>query len=257
MDENTINKKLYLQRKLTELNQRINYLEKVLTGKISKTFETGFNNDVRYKWAEDPDDLSPMMRRFVEEYPKDLNGTRAAIRAGYSNTGQSGAARANWLLSQPKVIKALRKEFRRITWRNRIEQDRVLKEIAKIAYSNIADFVRWTETGVSMIPSKYLSRADTAVIKSIKETISAKSTTLTFQLYDKPKALVTLCQYLGILDKADDKGKTQEEKAGEVKEAVEQIFGSIPTTPKELPDNVRRFDEKLKVYEARTAEKDL
>lgn len=50
--------------------------------------------------------MTPKQQRFVEEYLKDLNATRAYIRAGYSPTGaDAGAAR---LLGNVRVAEAIR-----------------------------------------------------------------------------------------------------------------------------------------------------
>lgn len=45
--------------------------------------------------------LTPKQRRFVEEYCVDLNGTQAALRAGYAP--KNAAVQAHYLLRNPKV----------------------------------------------------------------------------------------------------------------------------------------------------------
>lgn len=47
------------------------------------------------------DELNPKQKTFVVEYLKDMNGTQAAIRAGYS--AKTAASQASELLSLPKV----------------------------------------------------------------------------------------------------------------------------------------------------------
>lgn len=51
------------------------------------------------------DGLTPKERRFVEEYPVDLNATQAARRAGYSH--KSAKDIGSELLHKPKIIAAL------------------------------------------------------------------------------------------------------------------------------------------------------
>lgn len=51
------------------------------------------------------DKLTPKERRFIEEYPRDLNGTQAAIRAGYSPKSATHIARE--MLRKPKIVDAL------------------------------------------------------------------------------------------------------------------------------------------------------
>lgn len=51
--------------------------------------------------------ITPMQRRFAEEYAIDLNGTQAAIRAGYSPKTARSIASEN--LARPAVRAAIRK----------------------------------------------------------------------------------------------------------------------------------------------------
>jgi len=224
-------------------------------GKERIGFDNKFGWDPRYTWNQDEDGLSPMMRRFVEEYPKDLNASRAAIRAGYSEKGAS--VRGNWLLSQEKVVKALRIEFEKMTRRNRIDQDKVIREVAKLAYSNIADFVKWSDSGITLTPSQYLSKSDTAVIKEVSETTGPKTSTVRIKLYDKPQALLMLCRYLGILDREDEGSKADPKKTADaVRAELGKMFSSIPINENgetlrvsPLSPEMKKFDTKLKQAE--------
>lgn len=47
--------------------------------------------------------LTPVQRRFVEEYPKDFNGTDAYIRASGSRNRKAAAVRASKLLKLEKI----------------------------------------------------------------------------------------------------------------------------------------------------------
>jgi phage terminase small subunit len=256
-DANYDERKKILLERLFELNREINKLEKQITGRVTSALRTGFAYDRRFSWRKDDEGLTPLERRFVQEYPKDLNGTKSVVRAGYSEKGAS--VRAAVLLGKRKVVRALRKEYNRITKRNRVEQDQVVSELARIAYSNIGDFVRWGEDGVTLVSSRLLSRTDTAVVKEVSETVTPKTTNVKIKLYDKPQALITLCRYLGILDRKDADPKDKETAAREIKEAVDRLYGSVPVNPDELPDNVKRFDKRLKDIEERndSAERDV
>jgi phage terminase small subunit len=226
-------------------------LERKILGRAKIGFESQFNSDVRYRWNNDPDGLTPKMRRFVEEYPKDLNGTQAAIRAGYA--ADSAAQRGNWLLRQKKVLKALRKEMKRITERNKVNQDNVVRELARIAFSNMADFAEWDQGGVLLRSSQVLSREATAVIKEVSETATPKSTTVKIKLYDKPQSLITLCRYLGILDRETEKDDAKE-TAKKVRSFLDQVDGSVPGPKQDLPEKVVRFDKRLRSFENRISD---
>lgn len=83
--------------------------------------------------------LSEQRQRFVDEYLIDLNGTQAAIRAGYSvKTAQEQASR---LLSNVMVQEAISKKMAERSKRTGVNQDRVVLELAKIAFVRMTDVV--------------------------------------------------------------------------------------------------------------------
>ena len=83
--------------------------------------------------------LTEKQQRFVDEYLIDLNGTQAAIRAGYSvKTAQEQASR---LLSNVMVQQAIAKRMAERSKRTGINQDRVVLELAKIAFVKMTDIV--------------------------------------------------------------------------------------------------------------------
>ena len=79
--------------------------------------------------------LTEKQKRFVEEYLIDLNATQAAIRAGYSpkTANEQGTQNLAKLSIQDAVAKAMAERSRRTG----INQDRVLQELAKLAFVKI------------------------------------------------------------------------------------------------------------------------
>ena len=76
--------------------------------------------------------LTAKQTQFVAEYLIDLNATQAAIRAGYSvKTANEQGAR---LLANVSVRAALQKSMQARSTRTEVTSDRVLKEIARIAF---------------------------------------------------------------------------------------------------------------------------
>lgn len=74
-------------------------------------------------------ELTPRQSRFVDEYLIDLNGTQAAIRAGYSeNTAESQAVR---LLRNAKVAAVVQQRMDERSDRVKIDADFVLQGIAR------------------------------------------------------------------------------------------------------------------------------
>jgi phage terminase small subunit len=76
--------------------------------------------------------LSEKHQRFVEEYLIDLNATQAALRAGYS--AATAYSQGQRLLKHVEVAKAVRAAKKARAERMAISQDRVLVELARIAF---------------------------------------------------------------------------------------------------------------------------
>lgn len=80
-------------------------------------------------------DITPRQKRFCDQYLIDLNGTQAAIRAGYSKkTAKEQAVR---LLSNVNLRDYIDKRMKDREIRTEITQDRVLQEYAKIAFVDV------------------------------------------------------------------------------------------------------------------------
>lgn len=87
--------------------------------------------------------LTPKQKRFCDEYLIDLNATQAAIRAGYSpKTAEQTASR---LLRNVKVQEYIAKRQKELSRSTEITQERVIKELALIAFSNNADYAHVVE----------------------------------------------------------------------------------------------------------------
>jgi phage terminase small subunit len=72
--------------------------------------------------------------RFAQEYAKDLNGTQAAIRAGYG--AKCAKVTASRLLSDVNVQASVQQILAKVAQKNEITVERTLKEIARIAYGD-------------------------------------------------------------------------------------------------------------------------
>lgn len=87
--------------------------------------------------------LTDKQKRFCDEYLIDLNATQAAIRAGYSpKTAEQTASR---LLRNVKVQEYIAKRQKELSRSTEITQERVIKELALIAFSNNADYAHVVE----------------------------------------------------------------------------------------------------------------
>jgi hypothetical protein len=85
--------------------------------------------------------LTARQERFIEEYPVDLNATRAAIRAGYSPKTAFVTGYQN--LQKELVRAAVRRKLEEAARRIGVTTDQVLRELSAIAFSNIGDYLDW------------------------------------------------------------------------------------------------------------------
>jgi len=146
--------------------------------------------------------LTAKQQRFVEEYLIDLNATQSAIRAGYSvkNAGKIGSE----LLQKTRIKSAVDKALAIRSRRTGINQDRVLLELAKVAFLNSVDVINMDEATIR----GDANREDTAAIASVKvkriPTEDGDITEREVKTYDKLKALELLGKHLGMFkDKLD------------------------------------------------------
>lgn len=76
-------------------------------------------------------------QRFVDEYLRDLNATAAYKRAGYAAQGNAAEVNAARLLRNAQVQTAVAVAMKARSERTHITQDRVLRELARIAFFDI------------------------------------------------------------------------------------------------------------------------
>src|SRR6185312_15735823 len=93
--------------------------------------------------------LKARQLRFCQEYLIDLNGSRAAVRAGYSASG--AGLQASRLLANDKVSLEIAKLRAAQEKRLEITADRVLKEWGKIAFANLGDYMTVLEDGTAIV----------------------------------------------------------------------------------------------------------
>ncbi len=137
--------------------------------------------------------LSEKQKRFVQEYLVDLNATAAAKRAGYSpKTASEQGAR---LLANVKVQEEIQKAIEKRQNRVEITQDRVLQELAAIAFASGADYASIISGVVMMNDTEELTEEQKAAIVSIKQTKEG----VEVKLADKMRALELLAKHLGLL----------------------------------------------------------
>ena len=137
--------------------------------------------------------ISERMARFVDEYLLDpeLNAFQAAKRAGYKS-GDRGAE----LLRKTEIKELIEAKQADRSLRTGVSQDMVVAELVKIAFSNLKDFVTWTQSG--RIGFRPMDMVDGAVLSEISESITKNGRTKKIKLHDKLKALELLGKHLGM-----------------------------------------------------------
>src|SRR4051812_24136150 len=109
--------------------------------------------------------LTPKQQRFAEEYLLDLNATQAAIRAGYS--AKTAEVQGSRLLSYAKVSAAIAEAQDARSARTGITADRVLSELAKIGFANMADYMKSTPGGDPYLDFSALTRDQAAALVEV------------------------------------------------------------------------------------------
>lgn len=150
--------------------------------------------------------LTEKQKRFCEEYLIDLNATQAANRAGYKNT-EIGRQ----LITKNNVLEYLSELRSKQSERTQITADRVLKELAAIAFTDRTELARVNEQGnVSITPTDELAENTRKAIAGIKEGKNG----IEVSSYDKLKALELIGKHIGMfVDKIQVDNPAEEEKA--------------------------------------------
>lgn len=154
-----------------------------------------------------PKGLSPKQQRFVAEYLIDGNATAAYKRAGYKVSNAAASQAAAQLLRNIKVREAIDAATAKSLNRLEITRERVLAELARIAFADKRKVLRWGPDGVRLIDSAALSDDDAAVVAEVSETTTATGGTLKLKTHDKVKALELLGRHLALFtDKTEVSG---------------------------------------------------
>jgi phage terminase small subunit len=139
--------------------------------------------------------LTAKQERFVEEYLVDLNATQAAIRAGYSPASAGTVAGEN--MKKPQIRARLDEAMAELSRRTGVNQERVIRELARVAFVNAPKVVNTKDATVL----EDASEDDTAAIASIKVKVvkgDFESVEREVKFADKLKALELLGKHFGM-----------------------------------------------------------
>lgn len=148
--------------------------------------------------------LTPKQERFVAEYLIDLNATAAARRAGYSaKTAEQQGPR---LLGNVAVAQAIGRRQAKIAEKLEVTQERVVAELAKLGFANMADYMRAGPDGDPFLDFSALTRDQAAALTevTVDDFVDGRGEDaravrrVKFKLADKRAALVDLGKHLGM-----------------------------------------------------------
>ena len=161
--------------------------------------------------------MTNAQKRFCDEYLIDLNATRA-YKVAYPNCKKDDTARANSsrLLTKANIQQYISEKQKEIEKRTEVTQDRVINELANVAFTNATDFAQivekeyeeniYDEEGncIGTKPKKYktleltntedLTEQQKSAIAGIKQTANG----IEIKTNDKVRALELLGKHLGM-----------------------------------------------------------
>ena len=186
--------------------------------------------------------MNPKQQRFVEEYLVDLNATQAAIRAGYSKKTARG--QASDLLTNPDIAAAIEEGRKALQERTHFTQDRILRELAALALSNVAHFEIDAFGEVTLTDDAPAGAM--AAVASIKKRIKTDEAGNTIgveteiKLWDKPASIRMAGQHLGTFPEHHKHTGKVEMTPGKLEEmTTEQLDARIAELEKKVKSGKR------------------
>jgi phage terminase small subunit len=138
-------------------------------------------------------------RRFIAEYLLGGDPRAAAVAAGYAPS--TAKRNASVLLRRPSVAAMVRRELDARAERTRIAADRIVLELARVAFSDISRIADWGEGGGLVVrPLAELSEGDRAAVARI----TRHGGHVSIALHDKIRALDALGKYFKLWGKHAD-----------------------------------------------------
>ena len=162
---------------------------------------------------------------FCQEYLIDLNATQAAIRAGYSvkTAGQQGFD----LLKNPEIQSRITKNMKKREERTEITQDRVLKELGRLAFLDIRK--AFDDNG-NLLPIKDMDDETAAAISGLEVVRAGEGftdITSKIRLIDKKGSLELVARHLGMFEK-DNKQRKSEFNFGDILGELDGSSAGLP-----------------------------
>lgn len=150
--------------------------------------------------------LNDRQRAFAEEYLIDLSAVDAYLRV-YGGNRESASRAASRLLNRPEVAAYVQELKDARSRRTEVTADRVVLELARIAYADVRDAMSWGRGGVRWHDSDAIDDHTAAAIMEVSETVRehenddgevTRTTTRRMRMHPKLGALQKLAEHVGV-----------------------------------------------------------
>ena len=157
-----------------------------------------------------PSGLSLRQNNFVEAYlANGFNASAAALSSGYGSTSKSAKVRGHELVTNRNIQEVIAARYATASLAARITSNRVLAQIAAIAFSSIGDVMSWGPNGVTIRDSSELTAVQLASISEVTSTTSPNGKVrVQVKFHNKMAALDSLVKILRL---ADANGKNDDQ----------------------------------------------
>ena len=143
--------------------------------------------------------MNERQQRFVERYLLHLNASKAALEIGCK---PCSARASGWKYRHhPKVAAAIEARMAERAQRLRVSAERVVEELARLAFSDIGNIAQWGTGSLTLKPNDDVAIDDRVAIAELSlDQGKGKSRRTRIKLHDKQRALETLARHLGLFD---------------------------------------------------------
>jgi len=177
--------------------------------------------------------LSERRRRFAEEYPKDVNATQAAIRAGFSVPG--ARVRGVECLRDPRVLALIEPELAARQQRCEIESDAVLRDLALLVFADPSHYEVGEDGQVRLAPGAPPGAMRALAHAQVGHWIDPDGVVhyyiARFRFHDKVAAIDKAMKHLGILNKRIAHGACIEVDAVAVRQRIGDRLRKLAEAP--------------------------
>ncbi len=140
--------------------------------------------------------LTPRQERWGREYVIDLNGAKAARRAGYSKHSAGDIGAKN--IHKPKIARFVQALQSELAERLQVNAQTIVEELARMGLANAADYVKADGTAKGV---NELTRDQAAAVIEVRTTKRGSTVTTVLKLADKRGCLGDVGRHLGIFER--------------------------------------------------------